>query len=285
MKRGSEHDARLVRTFAVVALLIAAVVAGWALSVSMLSSRELLIKQIDIEGLDHLRREEVLALAGLDRPRSTFNVVRTETAERLLTSAWIRSVEIKRPGREILRIELQEAIPRLIVAAPELVLVDEEGRAIDQISARYEGLPLLTGASRKIPSSEDREQVDPETLALSLGLGGPFAEAFDMEVVDGGVVRDAVKLVDTWATLHSSAAWPIRELGWHAAEGFTMVVGGQVEILLGHRDYAERLARADAAFKSAHAQLARLERMDVRPKARAILRFSDSALDATGGQP
>jgi len=275
MKLGGEQGAKLVRTVAVVAFLIAAAVGGWAMSRAMLGSKDLLVKEIQVVGHSHLQRDEVLTLAGLDRPKSTLQLNKEAVRARLLANPWVQSAEVLRPGREIVRIELVESIPRLILAAPHLVLVDAEGRVIDRASPAYEHLPLLTGASRKLPSKSDEAQVDPQTLELSRGLGGALVQDFSHEIVDGGVVRDAVSMVDVWQQLDEAKAWPVIELSWDPAEGFTMVVGTDVDvdIVLGHQELKGRLLRAYASLEAAHTQTDRLERVDVRPSARAVLRF------------
>lgn len=267
-------EMRRLRFVAILAVFIAAILAGWAISTSMRSSKQLLIQRVDIEGLNHLQREDVLALAELDTPKSTLNVQKRWMEARLRTSPWIDHVEVHQPGRESLTIRITEAVPRVIVATPQLMVASEQGQIIDQLTPRYNTLPLVTGASRKLPSDEAREAIDPETYALSRGLGSALSHDFDFDVVDVGVVRDAVRLIDGWQALDKEQRWGVKEVSWEAAEGFAMVVGDGVDLVVGSRDFDQRLRHAHSALMTAdHARSAAVERIDVRPDQRAVLRF------------
>lgn len=277
-RRGDSTLAR-VRVAIVVAIFAGAVIAGWAFTQSMRSSKALLVHTVNIEGIDHLERDDVLALAGLDVPRNALNIDRKELETRLLLSPWIDAVEVERPGRGIIDLTIHEAQPRVVVAAPHLVVADAEGKVIGAASPRYNDLPLVTGAARHVPSDAQREALDPETLALTRGLGGALTREFEEGIIDGGVVRDAVRLTDLWAAADRQRRWQVVELGWVPADGFAMVLDGDIEVRVGNRDHAERVARAYAALAATpEASIAELRRIDARPDRRAVLRFDAPAV-------
>lgn len=282
MKGRAQHPMRWVRGYAIVAVLLAALIAGWGISASILSSPELLIRDVEIQGLKYLSEQDVLKRADLDQPKSTLKVQSDKVVALLQNDPWIRSVQLQRPRREVLRIVIQEATPRVIVATPTLMLADERGEVIDHVVPMYEDLPLLIGATRKQSPAEDEVHalLDQRTLALSRGMGGAAIESDLDEALDVEVVRYAVNVLDLWEQHGLHRQWPIQELGWDAAEGFTPWIGDDVELKLGHRDFEERVERARAALEDDPEVLKNLVRVDVRPNARAILRFSVTSSSA-----
>lgn len=276
--RGDSELARL-RAAIIVAIFAAAAVAGWAFAQSMRSAKALLVHTVNIHGIDHLQRDEVLELAGLNVPRSSLKVDREELETLLLQSAWIDAVDVARPGRGIIDLTIHEARPRVVVAAPHLVVADAEGKIIGAATSRYDDLPLVTGAARHIPSDAQREELDPDTLALTRGLGGALSREFEQGIIDGGVVRDAVRLMDLWTSADRESRWDVVELSWAPSDGFSMVLDGDIEVRVGNRDHAERVARAYAALAATpDASRVELRRIDTRPDRRAVLRFNAPAV-------
>src|SRR5690625_1143604 len=289
MKRGDAHIVRWVRVYAIGAVLLAAMIACWALSSSILNSPELLIQEVEVRGLRYLTQEDVLKIADLHQPKSTLKVHNDEVLQRLGQSRWIRSVELERPRRETLRIILEEATPRVIVATPSLMLADAQGTIIDAVVPMYQDLPLLTGATRTIVAEKKPVPAAPDRhlLALSRSLGGTPIERELEEAVDAAVVRDAVQILDIWEALPRTQAWPIEEFAWDAAEGFTLRVAHQVSVKIGHRNFEDALKRAHVAFESAADTSAKIVRIDVRSPSRAVVRFDvqDVAKNQGEGEP
>lgn len=275
MKLGDAHTVRWVRLYAIGAVLLAALIAGWALSSSILASPELLLQDVEVHGLRYLSKEDVLRIADLDQPKSTLKVKNERVLTRLQQHAWIRTVDLERPRRETLRIVIEEATPRVIVATPSLMLADASGIVIDHVVPMYSDLPLLTGATRKIGEREDaaKNPADSHLLALSRSLGGAAIERELEEAIDVAIVRDAVRVLDLWKQLPHARTSPIVELAWDAAQGFTLWLDGAVVIKLGHRDFESALARAHVALQRAKDAKMPLARIDVRAPHRAVLRF------------
>lgn len=278
MSAQDAHTMRWVRAYAVLAILLAALIAGWALSSSILASPSLLIDEVEVQGLVYLQKEDVLQRADLDQPKSTLKVQNEEVLARLMADPWIDNVQLQRPRREVLRIVIKEATPRVIVATPDLMLADAQGTVIDHVVSMYEDLPLLTGATRKLEEKdgEQKSNVDENLLALSRSLGGTPVEQDLEEAVDKAITRDAVEILDAWTEMKQHRTWPIDELSWDAAEGFTAWLDGRVELKLGHRDFEERLHRAISALEMDADDTYPLTRIDVRSPQRAVVRFDVS---------
>jgi len=279
MKSSEAHTIQWVRLYAIGAVLLAALIAGWAISSSILSSPDLLIQDVEVQGLQYLTQDDVLQIADLDQPKSTLKVQNEDVIARLHASPWIRAVTLERPRRETLRIVIEEATPRVIVAAPALMLADASGTIIDHLVAMYEDLPLLTGATRTIDDDGTPEYppIDHRLLALSRGLGGTPIERELDTAIDVAIVRDAVRILDAWKDLPQTRRWPIDELGWDAAEGFTLWMAKRVEVKLGHRDFESALQRTHAALHAAQDAPRALTRVDVRSPSRAVVRFDVQA--------
>lgn len=275
MKPQDAHTMRWVRAYAILAILLAALVAGWALSSSILASPSLLIEAVEVKGLVYLNKDDVLQRADLDQPKSTLKVQNEEVLARLLADPWIDQVQLQRPRREVLGIVIQEAKPRVVIATPTLMLADASGTVIDHVVPMYEDLPLLTGATRKLEDRDTPEKtgVDDSFLALSRGMGGTPVDQELEEAVDKAIVRDAVGVLDAWRDLKQHRAWPIDELSWDAGDGFTVWLDGRVELKLGHRNFEERLQRAISALEMAEDETYPLTRIDVRSAQRAVVRF------------
>lgn len=264
-----------VRAYAIGAVLLAALIAGWATSSSILASPDLLIQNVEVQGTKYLTHEDVLQIAGLDQPKSTLKVQNEDVLARLQSSPWIRSVTLERPRRETLRIVIKEASPQVIVATPSLMLADATGTIIDHQVPMYEHLPLLTGATRTLNKNGSAEQpaFDQHLLALSRGLGGTPLERELEHAIDVAIVRDAVRILDAWKKLPQTRRWPINELAWEPSEGFTLFVAKHIEIKLGRRDFVPALDRAHAAIYAAHELPRTITHIDVRSPARAVVRF------------
>lgn len=269
-------DERLVRLAIVVAVCAMAIVSGWAVAGRLRSSRELLVREVRVEGNHYLSEADVRALAGFERPRSTVDLDRELVIARMQRSPWVVASDVQRPGRDIVVLSIVEAVPRVVVAAPHLLLVDATGRVIDRATERDRALPLLTGAARLVPQGVESDALDPESAELARSLGEPVTAENHAVVVDGGVVREAVSALDAWNALAPTPDAHVREIAWSAAEGLTLILVSGVELKLGDRDKEQRLRRARVALREASAASSHgvVQRIDVRGDRQAVVRFA-----------
>lgn len=250
-----------------VAVFIAAsVLVGIAIASSVIRSRSLLLRDVEVLGTTHLPREEVLEFTGLDRPRSALEVDARVLEEVLRQHTWVEGVQVDRPSRDGLHIRIQEAVPRAVITAPELMLVTAEGRVIDRVDALPTDLPLMTGVVR--PRSGD--SVSPESWIP------PAPEQIEAEgwVVDGPVVASAIEVVDAWRATVSGAMNPIVEMGWSSVTGLTVWLASGVEVKLGDHEMAQRMRRVEQVLEEASVRDRRLVRIDARGGRTMTLRYA-----------
>jgi len=108
------------------------------------------ITDIEILGTEHVTREEILALAGLNRDRNIYEL-NASLAERQITShPWIHSASLDRRLDSKLKIVIKEHEPLAIVRIREAadILINIQGlpfKEYDPLTDRTENLPIVTG--------------------------------------------------------------------------------------------------------------------------------------------
>lgn len=279
MSKNQEKGKELVRAYTIAAILIAALVGGWAIASAITSSPELLIHHVEVEGLQHLTENDVLAQAGLDKPTNVLNVNLQDVSHKLQENPWIRSVQLQKRGRDSLHIGIQEVTPRLIVATPTPMLADEQANIIDTLRAPYEHLPLLTGAMQSVSSDAEEDILSIEERKMHLLAAGDAVHAenhHQRQTIDQDVIREALALLDQWAIYDRAQQWPIREIGWDNAEGFSVVVGHQLEIMLGRQQLHQSISKAWRVLRAQDTHKNQWARLDVRAHRRAVLTYEPS---------
>lgn len=246
--------------------ITASVLVGIAIASSVIRSRSLLLRDVEVLGTTHLPREEVLEFTGLDRPRSSLEVDASVLEEVLRQHTWVEGVQVDRPSRDGLHIRIQEAVPRAVITAPELMLVTAEGRVIDRVEAIPEDLPLMTGVVR--PGSRS------EALPESWIPPAPEQVEVDGWVVDGPVVASAIAVVDAWRATVTGAMNPIVELGWSPVTGLTVWLASGVEVKLGDHEMAHRMRSVEQILEEASVRDRRLVRIDARGGRTMTLRYA-----------
>lgn len=258
--------------FSVVALV--AILLGVAFASSVLRSRALLVQDVEVEGIDALPREEVLEIAGLDRPRSALEVDADVMEEMLRQHTWIEGVRVWRPSRSGIHIRIQEAVPRAVIAAPNLMLVNAEGRVIDRVDTIPPHLPLLTGAVRaEAPEGNAGDLADASARIVIAEEGEDLPEMF----VDGAVVGLAVSVLDAWRETRRGATDAIVEMSWSPASGLRVWLASGIEVKLGDNQLAERMLRVEALLAEPRPEGRVLVRVDARGDRALTLRYAQDA--------
>lgn len=110
------------------------------------SSPYLKIHHIELDGLNHLTEEHVMALLESCRNQSLLRVNLGEYRRRLEDDPWIRTAYLKRHFPDQVVVKIQEKIPMAYVReGAEFFLLDEEGRYISKEKATQAGLPEIKG--------------------------------------------------------------------------------------------------------------------------------------------
>lgn len=138
---------------------VAAIVGGAALYGSVLGGQfqtavedltvmaGLAVEEIEIEGHEHARPEDMFAVLGLDRTRSLFSIDPDFSRDALVTLPWVKSAEIRKSYPNTLHISIVEREPFAIWQTREaLSVVQVDGSVIGGYSGNsLRHLPLLVG--------------------------------------------------------------------------------------------------------------------------------------------
>lgn len=113
--------------------------------------RGLEIREIQVEGVHHVTKQEVLDRLSLKKGVALHQVSLSFLADRLRVIAWIKEATLERLPLHTLKVTVVERNPAAIArAGAEHFLTDEEGVLLARLGVRDEpALPLLTGADLK----------------------------------------------------------------------------------------------------------------------------------------
>jgi cell division protein FtsQ len=162
---------RLRRLVALLALVVAGVGGVW-ISLAVSNASSLVISRVFVEGNERLSDGEILELLQLNSGSNILTADLLVLRERLLRSAWVESVELKRILPATLTLQIQERKPVAVAVLDELYLLAADGTVLDQLSTHYgvESLVLARGVAG--PSG-----IDPVRAALA----GRIAERLEMD--------------------------------------------------------------------------------------------------------
>ncbi len=134
---GRLSRARVAR-LALFCLLFAAGVFGVWTAVVRRGAPDLEIDRILVEGNERLSEGEILELVEVDEKTSILTLDLDETKRKLLRSAWVRDVELKRMLPATLTLQIVERTPVAVAALSELYLLAEDGTILDQLPPFYD---------------------------------------------------------------------------------------------------------------------------------------------------
>ena len=182
------------------------------------------VKQIDIAPAQHVRREELVALAGVALGDRLLSIDTDAVAARLATHPWVAAAQVKRDLPSVLHIDVVERRAAAVASLGGLYLVDENGRAFKRARMdEAECLPVLTGI--------DREQY--------AKLPEASAAAF----------REALAVLDDYRVQPGRPA--LSEISIDPRFGFALILlEGGAEIRLGRGEYSKKLARFDQILEA-----------------------------------
>jgi hypothetical protein len=165
---GRLSHARLARLVLFFALLASGFAAVW-LAVARRGAPDLEIDRILVEGNERLSEGEILELIEVDAATNILTLNLDRTKRKLLRSAWVRDVELKRVLPATLTLQIVERTPVAVAALSELYLLAEDGTILDQLPPFYDlgKLVLVRGLS----------DGDGDVSADRAALGGRMAEA------------------------------------------------------------------------------------------------------------
>ena len=117
------------------------------------------IKQVTVEGVRHLERQEVIDLVNLKPGTPLHHVVTSAIKEQLESHPWIKEATVERALFHELRISVIERTPAAVIrAGSENVLSDADGHVLGRLSQTDDvSLPMVTGVDLKKFLRGDRE--------------------------------------------------------------------------------------------------------------------------------
>jgi len=183
------------------------------------------IKEIDVVGLKHIERKEILDLLGVSKGTNLFSVRTVDLAGRLQPLPWLRSALVRLDVAGKLVVEVSEREPMAVVYAGEFYLMDAQGKLFIKVHpSKYPDFPLVTGYTGSELTDDLRLRDD--KLATLRGLIA------------------ALQKTREWFPLRH-----ISECRWQQRRGFTLyTTQGGIPIQLGADDFDEKLARLNRVF-------------------------------------
>ena len=150
-RRGPKLSRRLgrmlIRRALLLVVFIGLVLIGiWAADL-VSRTPELAVNRVWVEGNERLSDGEILELLELGGTTNILTLDLESVRQRLLRSAWVRDVELKRVLPGTLTLEIVERTPVAIAVLDELYLLAEDGTVLDQLSPQYDvsNLVLVQG--------------------------------------------------------------------------------------------------------------------------------------------
>ena len=182
--RRPELGARSRRMLRISGWLLGAIAVCWmglmaAQRIGPLLQRGLEIREVFVEGIHQVTRQEVLDRLALRKGIAQHQVGLAYLAERVRSHPWIKEAMVERLPLHALRITIVERTPAAIARiGAEQVLTDEEGVVLARLGTQDQtALPLLVGVDRKFLLQGDLNVK--QRIQSSIELAKWMAESLD----------------------------------------------------------------------------------------------------------
>jgi cell division protein FtsQ len=141
--------------------------------------RSLEIREVSVEGIHQVTKEEVLKRLALKKGIAQHQVSLTYLAERLRSHPWIKEATVERLPLHGVRVTIVERKPAAMVRiATEHLLTDEDGVVLTRLGAQDETtLPLLVGVDGLLLTQGDLRVK--QRLQSAIALAKSMAETVD----------------------------------------------------------------------------------------------------------
>lgn len=222
LRKGIKTVFSFITAVCAVVLLSSGLAHGyWAL----LHAPWLRLGEVDISGLKHLERQDVLNAMQVPRNASVLTLNMNELAARVEALPWVKSAVVRLDLPRRLVVEVAEREPIAVIAAEDFLLLDEDGKLFLRISPdENPGLILVTGFTGS--NLQEGETLPPQPLRELRRL------------------LPALKRAQGWLP-----AQLITECRWRSDEGFVLFVTQKaIPIELGLDDPDQALGRLQRIF-------------------------------------
>jgi cell division protein FtsQ len=104
------------------------------------------VREIQVRGVDKVSGDEVVAMAGLRRGMSVWSIDLENIEKKISRHPWVRRVSARREFPRRVIIDVEERMPKAIVALRKLYYVDADGVVFKEVGpGENVKFPLLTG--------------------------------------------------------------------------------------------------------------------------------------------
>lgn len=201
----------------VIFLLSAGLAGGYH---SLLGSRLFPLEEMEIHGIKHLHRDQVVNTLGVPKGTGMLSLRLGEMEARVTRLDWVRSARLRLDFPARLVVEIKEQVPSAVFCNDRCYLMNNEGVLFTELKSPEDvSLPRLTGL---------------QLIGASKGARLPEAVTT--------VFSSLLSQVSSGA--ESCPFGPITEYVWTEQEGFTLKsFGGDVEVVLGLDRFGEKISR------------------------------------------
>jgi cell division septal protein FtsQ len=197
------------------------------------------IKNIEVSESKRLSREEILAVAGVDKGGDLLRVNLKRVGEQLALNPWVETVRVRRYFPDSLSISITEREPLAVVNMGYIYYLDKKGK-IFKVLNKGDRLdyPVITGFS------EEDLKGDPE--------GTKKALESTCELLKNLQEKGAFILAE------------VSEIHYDKGYGFTLFTASDaLTIKIGSGDFAEKIGRLAKIYQSLIAQRPTLQYIDL----------------------
>ena len=226
--------------------------AGSALGVRwLLTAEHFAVADVDVQGVSRVTADDVRSAAAIAPGANVWRLDPSAVAARVEAVPEIRRAEVIRRYPNRVSILVEERRPFTLVHAGRLHWLDEEGRALGEVSqAVVPAVPVVSGLSE--------------------------AELHSMRTDPSPRAREAVALIRVLLRSRSPLAAEISEIDVSRGDGPVLYTVDGVEVRLGTDEWEERLARLERILTQVRRDGEGVRAID--------LRFRDQVVLTKGGQ-
>ncbi|MFC1883331.1 cell division protein FtsQ/DivIB [Thermodesulfobacteriota bacterium] len=122
----------------------------------LLNSPHLRLGKIVVEGVGGAIKNDILALAGLEKGISIMAINLDEVKMSLEEHPWIRSIELTRHFPHTIVIKAEKHVPIAVIALSRMYYLNRHGEVFKRVSdSEFVDLPVITGISEERFSAEE----------------------------------------------------------------------------------------------------------------------------------
>jgi len=122
----------------------------------VLESPYFAVREIQVRGGDRVRGGHLVAMAGLKHGMTIWNIDPTAIEKKLAKNPWVRRILVRREFPRRVLIQIEERVPKAILAMGKLYYVDADGVIFTEVAeGETLGLPMITGFRPEQLSARD----------------------------------------------------------------------------------------------------------------------------------